>query len=85
MRTIITTLAAAALGCALYDLRRQVIRAHGYGDTLLQTLMSVHDLESIENDDAGIYIYTKEYYEKSLQEEFKEQIDNLPTAEGHDE
>lgn len=85
MRTIITTLAAAALGCALYDLRRQVIRAQGYGDTLLQTLMSVHDLDAIENDDAGIYIYTKEYYEKGLQEEFKEQIDNLPTAEGHDD
>ena len=89
MRTVITALAktsvVAAFGYMLYDLNRHVRHQYDYADTILQTLLEVHDLDAIENEEAGIGIYTLDYFEEKMAGEFREKLDNLPTAEGHDE
>lgn len=89
MRTVITTLAktslVAAFGYMLYDLNRRVQHQYDYAETILGTLMLVHDLDAIENEQAGISIYTPEARQEKMMGEFREKLDDLPTAEGHDE
>lgn len=89
MKNIIATIAktsvAAAFGYMLYDLNRHVQHQYDYAETILSTLMSVHDLDAIENEQAGIYIYTPEAHQEKMMGEFREKLDDLPTAEGHDE
>lgn len=89
MRTVITTLVktsvVAAFGYMLYDLNRRVQHQYDYDETILTTLMTVHDLDAIENEQAGIAIYTPEAWDEKMMGEFRDKLDDLPTAEGHDE
>lgn len=89
MKNIIATIAktsvVVAFGYMLYDLNRRVRHQDDYAETILSTLMLVHDLDAIENEQAGIAVCTPEYRKEKVVGEFQEKLDNLPTAEGHDE